>query len=374
MEEKKVEYIELIYDLIFVYIIGRNNSLLHVMKNGFIDPGSFLTYVLTALIILQIWFYTTLFINRYGENDKLMHAGIFVNMYLLYFMARGIRHDWQGEFYTFNGAWLLILLNLAFHYYLQYKKTSTAKPWETAPIKSNIITILIQCAILIISFPVFFLTGFPISPLAMVFGICVAIADKSSNQLIPLDFRHLTERVMLYVVFTFGEMIIAITDYFEGEINLNTIYYSLSAFLIVSGLFMSYGLLYDRLLDRDEGSNGSWYMLIHVALILSLNHVTAALEFMREEEVSTFPKNIFLISSFILYYLCLFVLMRFNKEEFIPHKHMSLLLLVCMLFFVTIMLLLYKNPEISIAVTVIFIWTLLMRFRKLYIIGKTAFK
>ena len=374
MEEKKVEYIELIYDLIFVYIIGRNNSLLHVMKNGFIDPGSFLTYVLTALIILQIWFYTTLFINRYGENDKLMHAGIFVNMYLLYFMARGIRHDWQGEFYTFNGAWLLILLNLAFHYYLQYKKTSTAKPWETAPIKSNIITILIQCAILIISFPVFYLTGFPISPLAMVFGICVAIADKSSNQLIPLDFRHLTERVMLYVVFTFGEMIIAITDYFEGEINLNTIYYSLSAFLIVSGLFMSYGLLYDRLLDRDEGSNGSWYMLIHVALILSLNHVTAALEFMREEEVSTFPKNIFLISSFILYYLCLFVLMRFNKEEFIPHKHMSLLLLVCMLFFVTIMLLLYKNPEISIAVTVIFIWTLLMRFRKLWTLGRSAFK
>ena len=371
MEEKKVEYIELIYDLIFVYIIGRNNSLLHVMKNGFIDPGSFLTYVLTALIILQIWFYTTLFINRYGENDKLMHAGIFVNMYLLYFMARGIRHDWQGEFYTFNGAWLLILLNLAFHYYLQYKKTSTAKPWETAPIKSNIITILIQCAILIISFPVFYLTGFPISPLAMVFGICVAIADKSSNQLIPLDFRHLTERVMLYVVFTFGEMIIAITDYFEGEINLNTIYYSLSAFLIVSGLFMSYGLLYDRLLDRDEGSNGSWYMLIHVALILSLNHVTAALEFMR---VSTFPKNIFLISSFILYYLCLFVLMRFNKEEFIPHRHMSLLLLVCMLFFVTIMLLLYKNPEISIAVTVIFIWTLLMRFRKLWTLGRSAFK
>lgn len=28
-EEKKVEYLELIYDLIFVYLIGRNNSLLH---------------------------------------------------------------------------------------------------------------------------------------------------------------------------------------------------------------------------------------------------------------------------------------------------------------------------------------------------------
>ena len=27
-DEKKVEYIELIYDLIFVYLIGRTNSLL----------------------------------------------------------------------------------------------------------------------------------------------------------------------------------------------------------------------------------------------------------------------------------------------------------------------------------------------------------
>ena len=53
-QEKKVEYVELIYDLIFVYLIGRNNTLLHVIKDGFIDPSSFLTYVLAALIIC-IW-------------------------------------------------------------------------------------------------------------------------------------------------------------------------------------------------------------------------------------------------------------------------------------------------------------------------------
>ena len=43
-EEKKVEYIELIYDLIFVYLIGRNNSLLHAIQDGFIQPGAFLTW------------------------------------------------------------------------------------------------------------------------------------------------------------------------------------------------------------------------------------------------------------------------------------------------------------------------------------------
>ena len=40
-EEKKVEYLELIYDLIFVYVIGRNNSLLHHAENGFVSAFRF---------------------------------------------------------------------------------------------------------------------------------------------------------------------------------------------------------------------------------------------------------------------------------------------------------------------------------------------
>ncbi|MBR1633506.1 MAG: low temperature requirement protein A [Lachnospiraceae bacterium] len=282
-DEKKVEYIELIYDLIFVFIIGRNNNLLRVMKDGFIDPGAFLTYVLTALIVLQIWYATTLFVNRYGENDHLMHAAIFVNMYLLYFMARGIQPDWREEYYVFNGAWLLILLNIALLYLVQWKRTSVAKPWELEPIKMNLLSILLQGGIIVVSFPVFALTGFPLSPAAMVFGMVMTVAGNRANALMPVDFGHLTERVMLYVVFTFGKMIIGISGYFEGGFNIRTIYFSLVGFLIVAGLFFSYGLLYDHFVDREAGTDSTWYVLVHVFLILSLNHITAAMEFMRED-------------------------------------------------------------------------------------------
>lgn len=40
-DEKKVEYLELIYDLIFVYVIGRNNSLLHNVEDGFVPVTVF---------------------------------------------------------------------------------------------------------------------------------------------------------------------------------------------------------------------------------------------------------------------------------------------------------------------------------------------
>ena len=363
--EKKVEYIELVYDLIFVYIIGTNNHLLHVMRDGFIAHYSFLTYVLTALIILQIWYYTTIFINRYGENDRRMYIAIFVNMYLLYFMARGIRTDWQGEYYVYNGAWLLILLNIALQYFIQLKKTEKAKPWECVQIRINIRTILIQAAIIAVSFPVFYITGIPVSPLAVVFGLAAAIAACRVNTLVPVDFRHLTERVMLYVVFTFGEMIIAVSSYFEGGLSVSTIYFSACAFLIVAGLFMSYGILYERLIDRDAVTNGTAYMLVHVFLILSLNHIAAALEYMPEDHVRDLPKNIFLISSFVLYFIMTFLVMRFNKTEYRRTRKGAQLFFAGMAVFVLLMFLCYKIPAVSIGVTVLYIWAVFLSLWKM---------
>ena len=58
-KEKKVEYVELIYDLIFVYIIGRNNSLLHHAAGGFVDFGTFSAYLLCTLAVIQLWNWTT---------------------------------------------------------------------------------------------------------------------------------------------------------------------------------------------------------------------------------------------------------------------------------------------------------------------------
>ena len=78
-EEKKVEYLELIYDLIFVYIIGRNNSLLHHVEGGFISLETFLTYALATLAVIQIWNYSTFYINMFGRNGLRDHIFLFLN-------------------------------------------------------------------------------------------------------------------------------------------------------------------------------------------------------------------------------------------------------------------------------------------------------
>ena len=88
---KKVEYLELIYDLIFVYIIGRNSSLLQNVQGGFVPLRTFYAYALCSLAAIQIWSFSTFYINMCGRNGLRDHIFLFVNMYLLYYIGEGTR-------------------------------------------------------------------------------------------------------------------------------------------------------------------------------------------------------------------------------------------------------------------------------------------
>lgn len=366
-KEKKVEYLELIYDLIFVYLIGRNSSFVQHAENGFINWGLFLTYILFTLIIIQIWCHTAFYINRYGSNGVRDHICIFINMYLLYFMADATRTEWQAYYYRYNIAWALILLNLGLQYYLKLRKAKQETPWEAAQQRRTMWILFIQAAIVLVSLPVFSITGLPLSPLAMVFGIVATVASAGVNNLVSVDFPHLSERAMLYVVFTFGEMIIALAPYFSGAFTVNTIYFSLMAFLIVVGLFLSYELFYDHLLDKNLPTNGIGYMMMHVFLIFSLSSITVALEFMQEEAIDAWPKVIYITASLLVFYLFLFLLGKYSKCDAKPTGKFIIMMCLASAVFAALMMLFHENMYVNIALTalyVFFIFFIFTKFRK----------
>ena len=360
-EEKKVEYIELIYDLIFVYIIGRSNNMLRHVEGGFIPFETYFIYLLTTLIILQIWFFTVLFINRYGTNGAAEYLGLFINMYLLYYMAQGTNSDWRGYYTQFNVSWALILVNLAVQYLLKLRQCPGKQPEVRRHILYHIALLLSGAVIVGLSIPVFQATGLALSPIAMVAGVIITMTvGKGIYRSVPVDFPHLSERVMLYVVFTFGEMIISMAGYFEGGFSPNSVYFSLMGFLIVAGLFFIYGYYYDHVIDREGSTNGIGYMLIHILLITMLNNITIALEFMREPEIDEVKKHVFLVASFALYFAFLALTLLFAKKR--GDKRGRFLLITCgmTVCFAVLMAALYRNSKISIAITVVYIYAMLL--------------
>ncbi|MBQ5986045.1 MAG: low temperature requirement protein A [Clostridia bacterium] len=357
---------ELIYDLIFVYLIGRNNSLMDQIENGFVTGDTLFTYLSTSLIILQIWYHSVLFINRFGKNGIAEKLMMLVNMFLLYFIGTNTVNDWGANYLAYMSAWVLIFLNLAGQY--AWKLREQSDPASRKVIIQFILLLLVQAAVALGSVPIYRVTGYAFGAWAMIIGFVGMFLIHA-----PVHFEHLTERMMLYVVFTFGEMVISVAGYFSEGFSFQTLYFSLMSFLVVAGLFFSYGIVYDKLLDRSRENRSTAYMLLHIVLILSLTNITNGLEFMREPEVDALQKAIWVVVSLLLYFACLALTTGWSNRTAVNTRQVWLLLLSEFVVYAVVTFLTLRSNRVTVLLTVIFIYaqlfTLMLAEKR---IGKKA--
>ena len=358
-EEKKVEYLELIYDRVFVYMVGRNDALLSLFENGFVSAGAFVAYILCTLSIIQIWHFTTFYINMFGRNGVRDHVFLLINMYLMYFIGESTRFDWLAYQAQYHIAWALILVNIGIQYVIELRNHE-ADVWNRGFIKWMAGTLFIEAAIVLAAAFVPPAAVSPISFAAVFAGMILTIASGRKSPGKVVDFMHLTERAMLYVVFTFGEMIIVISSYFagDGSFSGNVIYFSLMCFLIVAGLFVSYEIIYDHLIDREKDDNGMIYMFIHIFIIFALGCTTVSLEFMHEPEVALLPKVIFTTASIITYFAVLFCTGRYAKQKCAPDTPFVLKMLGLTAAFAVLMMVFRENMDVNIFATVVYVWSI----------------
>ncbi len=287
------------------------------------------------------------------------HVFLFVNMFLLYFIGEGTRENWQGYHTQYHAAWALILANVGLQYIIEYRRRS-GSPEHVRLIRRMAAVLTTEAAIVALAIPFYNATGSTLLTLvAILFGICATVIPGRKSSAGQVDFAHLSERAMLYVVFTFGEMIIAIAGYFEGRLNFGSLYFSLMGFLIVVGLFLSYGYFYDRIIDREKKTNGLGYMLMHIFIIFALNNITTSLEFMRNEEISLLPKMLMLTGSFVIYYVFLFSLGAYAGKRCGISAGFYLTMAVIGGCFIGLMLVFRRMMYVNIAMTVMLVFGVL---------------
>ena len=356
-EEKKVEYIELIYDLVFVYMVGRNNALLSNFENGFVHPGAFLAYILCTFAVIQIWNFTTYYINMFGRNGVRDHICLFINMYLMYFIGQSTRADWEAFQTQYHIAWGLILVNIGVQYVIELRN-HRSDPGTISLIRHRIMTLFLEAGLVFAAAFAGTAAGAVLSAAAVLSGIVLSVFGQKRDLTGYVDFSHLTERAMLYVVFTFGEMIIALAAYFAGNggFSWNTIYFSLMAFLIVTGLFLSYETFYDHLLDRERKDNGLRFILIHVFIIFVMNNITVSLEFMREEEIALLPKILMITFSIIGYFALLYSMAPYTKQRCRFNRRFILKMLIGAAAFAALMIVFRDIMAVNILLTAVYVF------------------
>ena len=77
-EEKKVDYIELFFDLIFVYTFRTVNALV-THGDRFPSLSKMALFYFLLLVALQIWYLTTMYYNRFGRRSFLDYGSLLLN-------------------------------------------------------------------------------------------------------------------------------------------------------------------------------------------------------------------------------------------------------------------------------------------------------
>lgn len=307
-----VSNIELFYDLIFVYCISVLTSLCHHVEGGFLDLGTWLIFLFSYLAVLQVWFFTTLLMNRFGEQSASDNLCLFVNMFLLYFMASGIQSDWASSAHVFNLSWALILANQALHWELKRQTISNLDASDLRMIDHTVITLVAQALIALAASFLPFRLSVSASWVALLLG-CTVWGWSSAYKAKSSRFAHIAERCSLLTIVAFGEMVVTLSTYIG---NTSSLVYPIFVFTLMVGLFLIYIFEHDNMLDHHHPTHGMAYMTISAWLIICLGNLTVALEYMTIREVDTMPKSIFLNGCLVAYLFSSFAIARYNKPEF----------------------------------------------------------
>lgn len=361
MEEKRVGYIELIYDLVFVYMVGRDTELLESFSNGFVDAKAFIIYIICTLSIIQIWNFTTFYINMFGRNGLRDHLFLLLNMYLMYFIGEATRTD-IIYISLYHIPWALILGNIGLQYVIELRNHKT-DVWNRDFIRRMAIALFTEAVLVCIASVLPEIYSLILSLIAIGVGILLTFVDRERSAGGQVNFMHLTERAMLYVVLTFGEMIIAVAGFFKGAgqgMNMPMIYYSVFAFLIPVGLFLSYEIIYEHLVDREGSYNGLMYMCIHIFILFALNNITASIHFMLNQEVSDLPKVMFLAVSVVGYFLFLFLLRGHFRIRYRKDRKVLRGLIILSVTFLVVMGLLHSCMQWNILITTAYTFMVLI--------------
>lgn len=211
IKERKVENIELFYDLIFVYAISKISGIIHHPHHGVIEPWTFFNFVLASLVVLQEWLYMTNYLNIFGTFNFREIMTMCVNMTAAVYLSNSILADWSQAYYPFTISMLIMALSVAFLYHCQAMKKEFGE--KEAVNERNIL--LIISSLLIVSLFINFYIGTILLTITIFSGVFLPLIYKIEFDNNVAKFGHLKERFELLTILFFGEMIVGIAKYFD---------------------------------------------------------------------------------------------------------------------------------------------------------------
>lgn len=280
---KHASFIELFFDLVFIFCM---RSIIPIITDvgEQVDAYSYYAFAFTFFVMLQVWFNSTILTNRFGTGGVLDSTCLVVNMLLLLAMSYSLHAGWQDpstwtDYTLYNVCWLLINVNLALHWLIRLKLVKNPDRSMVVFVRRVITALLAQVVIIAISLPIVGVAGQVLCAIAFVVGI-FAWNVHAEGPLEHANADHLIDRCALLVILTFGEMLIAVAQYYGDAFDEFEV---VTFFFLILFMFLVYRNQVNHVVDKAKLGNGFSYISVSAFITFCAGNIAAAFEMFSEE-------------------------------------------------------------------------------------------
>ena len=355
MEEKKVTWLELFYDLLIVAAIATVTHILIHVEKGYIQSDYLLKFV---LIFIPIWWARvgqTMFTNRYGED--LFHHRIFLilQMFFALIMIASLSVDFDSYYRSFLVGYIGLRALVAIQYLVvQRTEVGTRKKAALFFGKYFWVGIIVSLCSLFFDSWIRYLILYT----GIFLDILIPIIGRKRLVMVPTNTAHLFERFGLFTIILFGETLVstlAVIQPKQGDWN--SILFTLVSFVLIISMWWQYFDNLEKKVNKSIKTAGQTIIYGHLFILMSLSMIAASIRLLFMHEVNYYFILFFVFGSVLLYFLSTsFVFHQYRyKEQRLKIYHLGLFLGILVGFLILNLIITVPNILIMVELIVFFV-------------------
>ncbi|WP_458464388.1 low temperature requirement protein A [Paenibacillus sp.] len=301
MMEKKVTWLELFYDLLFVAAVSKAGHVLLHAEHGVITFEYLMKFVLIFIPVWWAWVGQTLFINRYGQDILIHRIFLILQLLSVMVMTASLSTHFDQYYLSFFVGYIGSRAFTAIQYLTVHKSKS-----EHQQQAARYLGTCFLIGILISSGSLFFDSW--LRYLILYAGIAVDIVlpliGRKKLVKVPVQTHHLLERFALFTLILLGESVVSIIAVLQADHwDMKSILFAAFTSIFVIALWWQYFDNVEKKVSKEIQTAGQAIIYGHLFIYISMSMIAASIQLLYQNQLNYVFMLGFVFGSALLYFL-----------------------------------------------------------------------
>jgi len=315
---KRANWLELLFDLIFVYAISRATHILIHAHDGYLTLDQYFTFFLVMVPIWWTWTGHTLFATRFDTDDTTQRILTLSQMLAVVFWAAFINADFDPNYLGYLLFYVTIRILLLLMYWRAANNNSAAAPIAKRLGTGFSLGLIVAMLSLLFDPPIRYLVLY----LGIGIEIATPLLSRKILNTVSVNEHHLPERYGLFTIILLGESVIILaTTLADLRWTVFTIGAAINGFLIISAVWWFYFDLVEKNLLGKRLGIGQRIVYGHLFVYSGLSIIAVFIGFAINSGL-TFVQHLILFAtgfaSLSVGFATTFSLKTMIKKEYLP--------------------------------------------------------